>query len=220
MPTIAPQTLLTQLSWRYATKKFDPTRKIDPETWSALEQAALLAPSSYGLQPWRMVIVTDPSIRVRLRAASFNQPQITDASHLVVFCRRTEMTAADVDRWIARIAEVRSVPRESLGGFREMMVSSVSNPAALPGGAMDTWIRSQVYISLGVFLASAAMLGVDACPMEGFNPAEYDAILDLPAKGYRATVLAAAGYRSAEDPVSPDKAAKVRFRASEVVQRV
>ena len=193
MSTIPAETILKQFAWRYATKKFDPARKIAPDTWAALEKATMLAPSSYGLQPWKFIVVTDPTVRAKLKGVSWNQPQITDASHLVVFARRSELNAADVQRWIDRIAEVRNAPHAALAGFRDMMLGSVASPAATPGGGFETWISRQCYIALGFFLAAAAMLGVDACPMEGFDPAQYDQILGLPAMGYKATVLATAG---------------------------
>lgn len=218
MPT-TPDVILSQLSWRYATKKFDPARKIAPELWSTLEQAAMLAPSSYGLQPWKFVVVTDPAIRQKLRVVSWNQPQITDASHLVVFARRSELSSSDVQRWIDRISQVRSVPPEALAGFRDMMLGSVANPGSVPGGSFDIWISRQIYIALGFFLSAAAMLGIDACPMEGFDPAKYDEILGLPALGYRSTVLGAAGYRSPDDAMAPDKTAKARFPATDVIVR-
>lgn len=218
MPT-TPDVVLTQLAWRYATKKFDPARRIAPEHWSALEQAALLAPSSYGLQPWKFVVVSDPALRQKLRAVSWNQPQITDASHLIVFARRAEMAPADVQRWIDRVAEVRHAPPAALAGFRDMMLGTIANPGSVPGGSFDTWTSRQVYIALGFFLSAAALLGIDACPMEGFDPAQYDQILGLPTLGYKATVVAAAGYRAADDAVAPDKMAKARFPASDVILR-
>src|SRR5947209_1504909 len=100
MPPVPPETVLGQLRWRYATKKFDPTRKVPPDLWAALEQAVVLAPSSTGLQPWRFVVVTDPEMRKRLHPAAYNQPQILDASHLVVFCGKTPPTLADADRHV------------------------------------------------------------------------------------------------------------------------
>jgi nitroreductase len=211
--------VLTQLAWRYATKKFDPSRRIAPEHWSALEQAALLAPSSYGLQPWKFVVVTDPALRQKLRAVSWNQPQITDASHLIVFARRAEMTPADVQRWIDRVADVRKAPPAALAGFRDMMLGTIANPGSVPGGSFDTWTSRQVYIALGFFLSAAAMLGIDTCPMEGFDPDQYDHLLGLPTLGYKATVVAAAGYRAADDAMAPDKTAKARFPASDVILR-
>jgi len=215
MQNINPESVIEALSWRYATKKFDPARKIPQATWASLEKAAVLAPSSYGLQPWKFVVVTDPAVRTKLRAAAYDQPQITDASHLVVFCRRKPMGAPDVERFVDRIVEVRKVARESLAGFRDAMLGSVTGRTPEQG---DVWAGRQLYIALGMFLASAAMMGVDTCPMEGFEPAKFDEILGLPALGYAATVLATAGYRAADDPIA--SAAKVRWTVEEAVKRV
>ncbi|HZW06094.1 MAG TPA: NAD(P)H-dependent oxidoreductase [Phycisphaerales bacterium] len=218
MPTVQPQVILEQLRWRYATKKFDPARKIGAELWRTIEEAIVLAPSSYGLQPWKFLVVETPALRARLREASFNQPQITDASHLVVFCRRAHLDEAYVDRYVARIAQMRGVTAESLGPFRNAMTGSMSAPVNLPGGAMDTYTRSQTYIALGFGLATAAMLGVDACPMEGFRAAEFDEVLGLKEQNLRATVVGAFGYRMHDDEVDPVRAAKVRFAHTEVVE--
>ena len=88
MPPVAPDTVLAELNWRYATKKFDPAKTIAPDLWAKLERAVVLSPSSYGLQPWKFVVVTDPAVRKQLQAVGYNQPQIVDASHLVVFCAK------------------------------------------------------------------------------------------------------------------------------------
>ena len=213
-----PADLLAALSWRYATKKFDPAKKIDPALWTTLENALVLSSSSFGLQPWRFVVVNNPALRQQLRAASWNQPQITDASHLVVFCRKLELTTADVDAYMDRIAEVRGTPKAALADYRGMIIGSVSNPAGLPGGDMVTYTRSQVYIALGQFLTAAALLGVDACPMEGFDPKAYDAALNLPAQGYSAVVLATAGYRAADDMFASFK--KVRGAHEHIIKHV
>jgi nitroreductase len=217
-PITTPDALLAALSWRYAVKKFDPARKIEPGLWSTLEKSIVLAASSYGLQPWRFVVVTNPEVRKNLRAVSWNQPQITDASHLVVFCRKAEVTTADVDAFIDRVAAVRGAPREALKDYRNMMAGHMSKPETLPGGDMATYTRSQTYIALGFFLSAAAMLGVDACPMEGFDPKKYDEILGLPAQGYHAVVLATAGYRAADDGFAAMK--KVRHAHETIVKHV
>src|SRR3954447_14048003 len=112
MTPIAPEVALAPLRWRYATKKFDPTRKIPADVWAVLEQALVLAPSSTGLQPWKFVVVTDPAVRQRLRPAAYNQPQVTDASHLVVICGKRPPTVADADRHVANTAAVRGVSPE------------------------------------------------------------------------------------------------------------
>lgn len=186
MQPIPASQLLDNLSWRYATKQFDASRKIPAELWKTLEQAALLAPSSYGLQPWGFVVVTNPSVREKLRGASWNQPQITDASHLVVFCARADLTRVDVDRYVDKITEVRGVTRDAIAGYRDMMLGTVE----APGANHLHWNQRQVYIALGFFLSAAAMLGIDACPMEGFDAAKYNEILGLAAQGLSATVVA------------------------------
>lgn len=214
MSTVTPAQLIQALSWRYATKQFDPTRKISGEVWKTLEEAMTLAPSSYGLQPWGFVVVTDPKVREKLRAVSWNQPQITDASHLVVFCAKTTLTRGDVDRYVERIAQVRGISREALAGYRDMMLGSVE----APGANHLHWNQRQVYIALGFFLSAAALMGIDACPMEGFDADKYDEILGLPSRGLRATVLATAGYRAASDSYASLR--KVRFEASDLIRRV
>lgn len=210
-----PDAVLAQLKWRYATKKFDPTKKIDPALWAQVEQGAILSPSSYGIQPWKFVVVTDPEVRTKLHPVSYNQPQILDASHLVVFAAMNPPTPAHIDAYVARTAEVRGATVESLEGFKQMMLGSVGR---LDAAQAHRWATKQTYIALGTFLATAAMMGVDACPMEGFQPEKYDEILGLKEKGLAAVVIATAGYRAADDKYATQ--AKVRFDAKDVVIRV
>ena len=216
MTTLTPDALLAQLRWRYAVKKFDPARKIPAATWSALEEALVLSPSSYGLQPWRFIVVNDPAVRALLRPASWNQPQTTDASHYVVFAARVALSEADVDRYVARIAEVRGVTAESLAPFRGMMVGGVVE--GMPPERRDHWAAHQVYIALGNLMTAAAAIGVDTCPMEGISPAKYDEILGLAADGFHTVVACAAGYRAADDRLAAEL--KVRFAADDVIRRV
>jgi nitroreductase len=206
--------LLDALNWRYAVKRFDPDRPIDAGTWNALEEALVLTASGIGLQPWKFLVVDDPALRARLREASYGQPQIVEADKLVVFAARTGYSAADVDRYIARVAAVRGQSLESLAGLRNAALSVVQRP----GADRDAWAARQPYIALGNFLTSAALLGVDACPMEGFEPAKYNDLLGLDAQGYTAVAVAAAGYRSAEDRYG--SLAKVRFPRDEVLVHV
>lgn len=214
MPTLDRSSLLAQLNWRYATKKFDPARKIGDADWAALEQALVLAPSSYGLQPWKFINITDPALRQSLRGASWNQSQITDASHLVVFARRSAVTAEHVERYVRRIMEVRGAPAEALADFKNMMLGTVNS---LSPDANAQWSTRQVYIALGFFLAAAATLGIDACPMEGFDAPQYDRILGLERQGLNAVVVATAGYRAGDDWLAGLK--KVRFRHDDVIER-
>lgn len=212
----AAEQLLGQLHWRYATKQFDSTRKVDANTWAALEEALILSASSGGLQPWAFIIVTDPKVRERLAPASFGQLQITSASHLVVFAGRTDVTESDIDAHIARTAEVQGVPVNSLAQFRASLIGGIVHAKNL--SERRSWAAKQTGIALGHFLVSAAMLGVDACPMEGFIPAQYDEILGLGAKGLASVSLCAVGYRASSDPFAA--LPKVRFPKHRVILEV
>ncbi len=211
----APVDLLAALRWRYACKKYDPARKIPPATWAALEEALRLSPSSFGLQPWRFVVVEDPAVRARLMPLAWKQQQVVDASHFVVFAARRGLSLPDVERHLQRIAQVRGVTRESLQGYADRMAGFFRSPP--PGFAVDDWAARQTYLALGFFLEACALLGVDATPMEGIEPAKFDELLGLPAQGYGTVVAAAAGYRAADDAYA--QATKVRFEAGDVVVR-
>lgn len=213
---VSHDTLLTQLRWRYATKQFDPTRQISEKDWRTLEESLVLTPSSFGLQPWRFIVVTDQATKEKLVPASWDQRQVADASHVVVFAVRKDLGAAEVDRYLSRIAEVRGVSSESLNGFRDVLLGFLGQPAEQFNAS--SWATRQAYIALGNFLTSAALLGVDTCPLEGIVPAQYDEILGLNAQGYQTVVVAAAGYRAANDKYAT--LPKVRFAPEEVITHV
>jgi nitroreductase len=215
MHAISPDTVLGQLRWRYATKKFDPTRKIPADMWAKLEQAVVLAPSSYGLQPWKFIVVSDPEVRKQLHSVSWNQPQILDASHVVVFAAKNPPTPADIERHITRTAEVRGLKAEALDDYKKKMLGSLAHMTEADAFA---WAAKQCYIALGFFLSSAALFGVDACPMEGFLAPKYDEILGLKSKGLSAVVITTAGHRAANDPAAAF--AKSRFDVNDVIERV
>jgi len=206
--------LIQQLKWRYATKQFDATRQIDPATWSAMEEALVLSPSSYGLQPWKFLVVTDPALKTKLRAVSWNQAQVEDCSHHVVFLVKKDLGLPEIEHFVDRIAEVRGVSRESLAGYRGYMVSDLAEgPRAK---TINEWAARQVYIALGNFMTAAAVLGVDTCPMEGLVPAKYDEILGLEGSGWATLCACPAGYRAAEDKYAD--APKVRFPREELIE--
>jgi nitroreductase len=213
---ITSQLLLDRLNWRYATKQFDPNRKINAQDWAAIEEALLLTPSSGGLQPWKFIVVTDPAVRAKLLPASYGQAQITDASHLVVFAAKKNFSEVDVDAFINHTAATRGVAVESLAPFRGMLVGGIVQ--AMDEPARDAWARNQTYIALGNLLTSAALLGVDACPMEGFDRAQYDDLLGLKAQGYATAVIATLGYRTAADRYA--NAPKVRFSKEQIFAHV
>jgi nitroreductase len=217
MPTSTPITdtvLLNQLNWRYATKRFIPNKDIPEAQWQILETAIQLSPSSYGLQPYRFIVIRDQALREQLKTAAYKQPQITDASHLVVFASATDLTEKQVDHFIATTAAIRGIPVTALDGYRATILGDLVNG---PRHAfIADWTKRQSYLALGILLSSAAQLGIDACPMEGFNPAEFDRILGLPAKGLASTVLCTLGFRSAEDRHATER--KVRFPVAELIE--
>jgi nitroreductase len=213
---VSNETLLRQLEWRYATKSFDPTKKISDSDWAALERALILTPTSYGLQPIRFLVITDQAVRARLVPVSWNQRQPADCSHYVVFAARAKNTEADVDHYLSRVAEVRGGTVEALGGFKKLLMSDIVDG---PRGKIALeWATRQAYIALGNFMTAAAVVGVDTCPMEGFVPEKYDEILGLPAQGYHAVVACAAGYRDASDKYA--SMPKVRLAQDELVVRI
>lgn len=198
-------TLLENLNWRYATKKFDATKKISASDLNTLKEAVRLSASSYGLQPYKVVIVENPEIREKLKAAAYGQTQITDASQLFVFANDLNLGAVSVDNYINNISETRGVPVEALGGFSDMMKGTIAN---LSDDAKNIWTAKQTYIALGTLLSAASELKIDATPMEGFNAAQFNEILGFDKLGLNASVIATVGYRHDEDEAQHHK--KVR----------
>jgi len=176
----------------------------------------VLSPSSFGLQPWRFVVVQNREILEKLPAISWGQTQPVECSHYVVFAYRRDMTVGDVDRFVARIAEVRAVSLESLEGYRNFMLGS--HKLALESGTLNEWCARQVYLAIGETMTAAALLGIDTCPMEGIERAKYDSLLGLEAEGYSSVCSVAFGYRSEEDKHAA--LPKVRFSRADVVQYV
>lgn len=214
MTPIPDSQLLDALNWRYATKVFDAQKKIPAGTWSALEQSLVLTPSSYGLQPWKFLVITDKALRESLVPHAWNQRQVADASHLVVMAVKKSVTEADVDKFIHRIVEVRGGAADALAGYKKIIMGDVVQGER--GKWAAEWAARQAYIALGQFMAAAALLGVDTCPMEGFVPTKFDEILGLEAQGLTAAVLCPAGYRSENDRFA--SLPKVRFAEGDVIE--
>ncbi|MGL5081824.1 MAG: NAD(P)H-dependent oxidoreductase [Microcoleaceae cyanobacterium] len=214
--TLSPDYVIQQLYWRYAVKKFDPTQTIPDDVWTVLEQSLVLAPSSFGLQPWKFFIVRDPDIRRQLVEHSWGQAQVVDASHLVVLAIKKDVGSADVDQYINHMAEVRQTPVEKLQGLASMVKGFLTQPP-YPLDIND-WSARQVYIALGQYMTCAAMLGIDTCPMEGFVPDQYDKILGLQEQGYQAVVVCPAGYRAPDDKYA--SMPKVRYATEAVVEYI
>jgi len=207
--------LVEQLQWRYAVKKFDATKKIPDSEWKALEQSLVLAPSSFGLQPWKFLVVTDKELRQKLTPVSWNQTQVADCSHFVVFLVKNELVPGDVQKLIDRMVHVRKTPKEALEGYKNVMLGHI---AKLSPSDMRQWNTKQVYIALGQFMTAAAMLGIDTCPMEGLDAGKYDEILGLKDSGYSTVVACPAGYRASDDKYA--EAAKIRYELGDLVQRI
>jgi len=211
---ITSDVLLDALRWRYATKAFDPSRQIPAATWEALEQSLVLTASSYGLQPWKFLVITDPALRAELRPHSWNQSQITDSSHLVVLLQQRTVSGADADRLITATASCRGLDPALLAGYRQMIqVDLIDGPRSQ---SIERWASNQVYIALGNLMTAAALLQVDTCAIEGFAPAEYDRLLGLETTPYRSCVVCACGYRSPDDKYASLE--KVRYSAAELIE--
>lgn len=184
------------LEWRYATKQYDATKKLSDTDLDTLMESIRLAPSSYGLQPFKVIHVTNPELREKMKAAAWNQTQLTDASNIFVFAVQHDITTADVDAFINLTGNIRNVPVESLTGYADMIKGSLNSKTP---EQKSTWAAKQAYLALGFLLETAALLHIDATPMEGFDNAQFDEILGLTEKGMTSVVLCALGYRSEAD---------------------
>ena len=199
------------LNWRYATKKFDPSKRLSQQELSELLETLRLSPSSFGLQPWKFIVLQNSELRKKLRPHAWDQSQITDADILIVFCVLKKMDENDVKRFVESMAKVRGISKESLQGYEQQMLGFLKskNPEAV-----FQWMKNQVYIALGFFLNECAYRKIDACPMEGFDHKKFDEILDLSHDGLESVVLAAIGYRANDDHYA--KLQKVRYSKDEL----
>lgn len=210
------ESVLASLKWRYAVKSFDPERKIDPQTWNALEDSLVLSPSSFGLQPWNFLVITSQETKEKLVEVSWGQRQLAEASHVVVFLVKNPLTNEDIHAHLARTAEIRGVALESLDGFRTLLEGYLAKPPE--GLTVRDWASRQVYIALGNFMTTAALLGIDTCPMEGLDPKAYDRLLGLEGTGYETLAACPAGFRNPSDKYS--SLPKVRFPKEKVIQHI
>ncbi|WP_340202842.1 NAD(P)H-dependent oxidoreductase [Ascidiimonas sp. W6] len=202
---------IKSLEWRYATKKFDPSKKVSSEYLETLKNAIQLTASSYGLQPYEVLIIDTPEIREKLQAASWGQSQVVDASHLFIFCNKITVQESFIDDYLNLVSSERDISIESLKEYGDFMKSKITS---LSSNQQQIWTAKQVYIALGNLLSAAAELKIDACPMEGFEAEKFDEILGLKEKGLNAAVMATIGYRSDEDATQHYK--KVRRSQNEL----
>ncbi|MBC7457678.1 MAG: NAD(P)H-dependent oxidoreductase [Bdellovibrionaceae bacterium] len=202
-----------QLNWRYACKKFDPTKKIRESDWNVLLESLRLTASSYGLQPWKFIVVQSPGIRQQLLPASYSQSPTVDASHFVVLTYKEKLDIEHIEKFILQNAKVRGMEVAALDGFKNMMIKDlVQGPRS---ETINWWAQRQTYIAMGTMLTTAAMMEIDTLPMEGINQVEFDKILNLEGTGYKSIAAIACGYRAADDKYQFVK--KVRFDMDDVV---
>jgi nitroreductase len=202
---------IDNLQWRYATKKFDPTKKLTQEQLDLLMSATRLSASSYGLQPYKVAVVTNPEMRKKIQEHAWGQSQIADASHLFIFCPYRTMDEAYVDHFVELVAKERGMTVESLKDYREMMVGSMKGRSP---EQLAAWMKCQAYIAVGFLLSAAAENQIDACPMEGFDPTHVDVDLGIVEENLTSAVIVATGFRAADDATASYK--KVRFPNEEL----
>lgn len=188
--------LIETLNWRYATKKFDATKKISNEDLDTLKEVIRLSASSYGLQPYKVLIIENPELRAKLQPVSWGQSQIVDASHLLVFANMTDFGGEQIDAFLNNIVKTRQIPMDAIAGYGDFMKSKLTT---LPADKLSNWTSKQTYIALGNLLSAAAELKIDATPMEGFEAEQVNEILGLNELGLNASLIATLGYRHEED---------------------
>lgn len=189
-------TFIKNQNWRYATKKFDATKKISEEDLKTLKEAIQLSTSSYGLQPYKVFIIENQEIRHQLQPASWGQAQIVDASHLFVFANYVTLDESHIDNYISNIAKSREINVENLKGYGDFMKSKI---LGLQEEKLAVWTSKQTYLALGNLINAAAELKIDVTPMEGFEPEKYNEILKLNEIGLNASLVAPVGYRHEDD---------------------
>jgi nitroreductase len=207
--------ILEPLRWRYATKKFDDQRTLTDDQVDQLLEAGNLAATSYGLQPYKFVVVKNQTIQDQLVPASYSQNQVAEASHVIVIAVRDDIDADYINNYTDLMEKTRDLPSGTLDDYRKMMLGTVGR---MQPEEVLKWASKQAYIALGTLLAAAATMGIDTCPMEGFMPAEYDQLLDLDAKNLKSVLVLPIGYRADDD--KSQHAKKVRMSLSDIVERI
>ena len=202
---------ITNQKWRYATKKFDASKKISSEDLETLKEAIQLSTSSYGLQPYKIFIIENPELRAKIQPAAWGQSQIVDASQLIVFANITNFGETEIDSYIHLMAETRGITVESVKGYADFMKMKITG---LPEEQRNVWTSKQTYLALANLMNAAAELKIDVTPMEGFEPEKVNEILGLPELGLHASLLATIGYRHEED--ATQHYAKVRKPKNEL----
>lgn len=202
--------LIESLNWRYATKRMEK-KKVTSKKLDAILDAIQLSASSFGLQPYTVLVVRSQSAKLKMQAAAYNQAQVGESSHVLVFCVPQTITAADVSTFIQQVADTRGMPVSVLAGYEQQIMGLMNS---MNDAEKQAWSAKQAYIALGTALVAAAEQKVDACPMEGFSREGVDKALGLAKKGLKSVVIMPIGYRSSEDMFAGAK--KVR-KAKEIL---
>lgn len=210
---LSPDSLVQQLQWRYATKQFDPEQKLTAAQVDALQDALVLSPSSFGLQPWKFFWIEKQDVKDSLKGKSWGQGQVSDCSALVVLAHHRGITDADVKRFIVETAKVRQVDPTTLDGYHQVISGFLEK---MTPEQLDAWAQRQSYIALGQLMTAAAAIGVDTCPLEGIDPDGYDRLLNLGDTNYRTSVACALGFRAQTDKYAA--APKVRYQKPDVLK--
>ncbi len=204
------------LTWRYAVKKFDSTKIISDSDLQILFDSLVLSPSSYGTQPWKFLVIENKNLREKLKSVSWNQSQVVDASHFIVFLYKEKMDKTHIEKYAKRISEVRGVSLDSLDGFKKMLIQDlVEGPRS---NTIEVWAQRQAYIAMGFLMEAAALLKIDSCPMEGLEADKYDEILNLKNTGWKTIAAMPLGYRHSDDKYQ--NIAKVRFQQNDVIEYI
>jgi len=204
--------VLERLKWRYATKKFDASKRLSEEKLSILKESFNLTATSYGLQPLKMIILSNPDLKKLLVPITMDQDQVENASHVLVICTETKIDSDYIKDHFNLVVKIRSTPREILSSFEEYLVSSFSDKQS---DELNIWSTNQAYLALGNLLTVCAIEKIDACPIEGFDPDKYDELLQLNEKGLQSVIVLAVGYRAEDDVFSGFD--KVRKGVDEVI---
>lgn len=208
--------LFESLMWRYATHAFDKNKKISQADWDLVEDVLRLTPSTFGLQPWKFIVVQNVELRQKLLPYTWNQSQVLDCSHYIVFATLSQISEAYVMKYMKKVSDVRRAPLDLMAEYKNKIMGSVQGP--INEANIIHFTRRQAYIAMGSLLTSAALMRIDTCPIEGLDREKYDDLLGLKGTDYRTIAAVACGYRSSEDRYA--KLQKVRFEKSEIISHI
>lgn len=204
--------ILQKLEWRYATKKFDVSKKVSKNKLNIITQAFNLTATSFGLQTIKLLVIDDIKIRESLVALSYNQEQVLQASHLLIICIQDDITEIDIKNYYKNVKDIRNTSETILEPYKSQLIKIMHDKTI---EERQQWSKNQAYIALGNLMTVCAMEDIDSCPMEGFLPSKYDDILRLKEKGLKSVLLLPIGYRAKDDMFSTLK--KVRKPINETI---